>query len=356
MSKYLMLFITILLVGCDGAENKNAAKDAANGYITTVQYDSVLRGTRAFAQCHASTMTSLRGGGFLIAWFAGTEEKNDDVSIWVADGSPGKWSPPRVAAKLRHDAHWNPVLFNTPDGIIYLFFKVGKEIDNWETWVQHSSDDGKTWSKAVELVANDQGGRGPVRNQPIVLSDGSWLAPSSIEHREVWNAFTDRSTDNGISWKKSDTLQIDRSKITGSGIIQPALWESRPGHVHMLLRSSTGRICRSDSEDYGQTWSAVYTTDLPNNNSGIDVAHISGDTIALIYNPVSENWGDRYPISIAVSTDNGTTWPTKFDIEKGSGDDELSYPDLMYNNGYLIACYTWNRKNIAFWKGKMEIK
>jgi predicted neuraminidase len=324
--------------------------------LTQVNSSHLFGDDRPFEQCHASTMINLGNNKYLFAWFAGKREKDDDVGIWMANGEPGKWSAIRLAAKIRNEPHWNPVLFKTSNGRIYLFFKVGKEIDYWETWWQYSDDKGKTWSQPRELVPGDKGGRGPVRNQPIILSDHSWLAPSSIEHNEIWNAFVDRSDDGGLTWEASDTLTIDRTLITGEGVIQPALWESAPGQVHMLLRSSSGNICRSDSKDYGKTWSPVYKTDLPNNNSGIDVAQISGDTIALIYNPVGKNWGDRFPIAIAVSEDNGKTWPLKAQIENGKGEDELSYPDILFENGYLVCCYTWNRKTIAFWKGKLDFK
>lgn len=324
--------------------------------LTEVSRGHVFGNDRPFKQCHASTMIGIGRNKYLVAWFAGNREKDDNVGIWMAEGKPGNWSPVHLAVKIKNVPHWNPVLFRTPGGRIFLFFKVGKEIDDWETWVQHSDDDGKTWSTPHELVKGNHGGRGPVRNQPIILSDHSWLAPASIEHNEVWNAFVDRSQDEGQTWVASDTLTIDRSVIRGEGVIQPALWESSPGNVHMLLRSSCGKICRSDSKDYGRTWSPVYQTELPNNNSGIDVTQISGDTIAVIYNPVNKNWGDRFPITIAVSADNGKTWPFKMNIEGGKGEDELSYPDIFYENGHLVCCYTWNRKSIAFWKGKLSIK
>lgn len=35
-------------------------------------------------------------------------------------------------------------------------------------------------------------------------------------------------------------------------------------------------------------------------------------------------------------------------------DDELSYPAMFYENGHLVACYTWNRQRVAFWKGKWD--
>lgn len=338
------------------ANDSRLAGNSSGMSISTIHYEHVFGNDRPFAQCHASTMINIDSGKYLFAWFAGSYEKNDDVGIWMAEGEPGKWSAPHLAAKIRHEPHWNPVLFKDRGGRIYLFFKVGKEIDYWETWIQHSDDNGKTWSTAAELVPGNKGGRGPVRNQPIILSNGNWLAPASIEHNKVWNAFVDRSEDGGASWTSTDTLTINRKVITGEGIIQPALWESSPGQVHMLARSSSGNICRSDSKDYGKTWSDVYETELPNNNSGIDVTQISGDTIALIYNPVSKNWGDRFPITVAISKDNGKTWPLHIDIEKGRGKAELSYPDILYQDGYLVACYTWNRKSIAFWKGKIEFQ
>jgi predicted neuraminidase len=352
-----------LVVSCVSPSRQNSAaqqppatgtKPAAAISIATVQYEHLFQDDRPFAQCHASTMIGLNNGTYLAAWFAGTREKDDDVGIWMAQGQPGKWSKPYMAVKVRNDPHWNPVLFKAPDGTVYLYFKVGKQIDYWETWVQTSRDQGRTWSQPQELVPGDKGGRGPVRNQPLVLSDGTWLAPASIERNKVWDVFIDRSTDGGKNWQSTGKIPLDRSRITGEGVIQPALWESKPGQVHMLMRSSAGKICRSDSRDYGKTWSPVYPTDLPNNNSGIDVCQLAGDTIAVIFNPVGQNWGKRYPITVAVSVDNGATWPARFDIEQGQDKTELSYPDIFYQDGNLVASYTWNRQRIAFWKGKVS--
>jgi predicted neuraminidase len=62
-------------------------------------------------------------------------------------------------------------------------------------------DHGTTWSEPKELIAGDHGGRGPVKNKNIVLADGTWLAPASLEgpkpggKRRVWRAFVDISHD-----------------------------------------------------------------------------------------------------------------------------------------------------------------
>ncbi len=358
---YLCRAVVLLLMGASyacgpGNSTQEEQKDeTATMSLETQVYEHVFGDDRPFDQCHASTLTSLGDGSYMLAWFAGSHEKHDDVGIWTTKGKPGDWEAPKMTAKIREDAHWNPVLFLDPEGKLHLYFKVGKEIDDWETWVKTSEDKGKTWSEARELVPGDRGGRGPVRNHMLVLSDGTWLAPASVEKNKVWDVIIDRSEDKGKTWEATDKLELDRSKIKGEGVIQPALWESQPGHVHMLMRSSSGKIARSDSKDYGRTWSPIEETDLPNNNSGIDVAQIDGQKIALIYNPVSGNWGKRYPITVAISEDNGKTWPIKYNIEEGEEeDDELSYPAIIYEDGHLVACYTWNRQRIAFWKGKVE--
>lgn len=335
-------------------EKKAEEKSMDNSSVTALAKGFIFGEDRPFAQCHASTILRTKDGKFLVAWFGGTHEKHDDVGIWLSKGEPDNWSAPVEVAKIREDAHWNPVLFQDPSGTITLFFKVGKTIDFWETWYQVSNDQGETWSEAKELVAGDKGGRGPVRNKPIVLSNGTWLAPASNELNKVWNAFVDISEDNGKTWTENEFVKLERDSAFGEGVIQPALWESAPGKVHMLLRSSAGVICRSDSEDYGKTWSPVYKTDLPNPNSGIDVTKLEDNTLVLIFNPDDENWGSRSPISLAVSKDNGKTWESAMELDKGAKEDEFSYPSVISFGDTVAVTYTWKRQRIAFWMGTVK--
>lgn len=302
-----------------------------------------------FAQCHASTIARLSNGSLYAAWFGGTHEKHADVAIWGAVCVNGNWHRPVPLAKVRESAHWNPVLFAAPDGAIHLFFKVGDTIPQWETWHIVSHDDCVTWSDPVELVPGDRGGRGPVKNKPIVLSCGAWLAPASIETETSWDVFVDRSDDGGKTWVASDLLEIDRASNPHWGCIQPTLWESGPGQVHMLIRSSIGVVCRADSSDHGRTWSPIYPTEIPNNNSGLDVALLEDGALALVYNPVSGNWAERSPLSISLSYDNGLTWPRRLDIETEEG--EFSYPAIIPVPGGMAVTYTWKRTCVAFWTG-----
>ncbi|MEC0141615.1 exo-alpha-sialidase, partial [Paenibacillus macerans] len=141
-------------------------------------------------------------------------------------------------------------------------------------------------------------------------------------------------------------IPVSEQSFYGRGVIQPSLWESRPGEVHMLLRSTEGQIYRSDSPDGGLTWSEAYPTGLPNNNSGLDVARLDDGTLVLCSNPVGANWGPRTPLTLDISRDNGLTWRREAVLEDGEG--EYSYPALIVHGGILYLTYTWNRENIAF--------
>jgi predicted neuraminidase len=327
----------------------------------------ILKEKKPFESCHASTLTILPDGNILSAWFGGTKEGADDVAIWGAVRENNSWSEPFKIADEEGLTHWNPVLL-TRDGKVLLFYKVGSKISDWYTRFKISEDSGKTWSDPVELVEGDRGGRGPVRNKVIILSNGTWLAPASTE-RGIWKAFADISNDEGRTWEKSNEICINgleynsldavKSNIPvsdqsfkGIGVIQPTLWESEPGKVHMLLRSTEGFIYRSDSEDFGRTWSNPYPTSLPNNNSGIDIARLNDGTLVLACNPVGINWGPRTPMVLIISCDNGISWSEQFILDDGPG--EFSYPAVIADGKDILLTYTWKRENIAFWKISVE--
>lgn len=310
--------------------------------------------------CHASTVLPLPDGTVICAWFGGTKEGKTDVDIWYSRRDENGWSKPSSVCYNKHIPHWNPVLFLRENGEIMLFFKVGKKIPSWRTFVSISTDGGKTFGTPRELVEGDRsGGRGPVKNKCLRLSDGRVLAPASTENHG-WNCFVDTSFDDGISWTKGKKIQTERTapilnslnSYTSNLIpmIQPTLWESENGKVHMLTRTPVGKAYRSDSDDYGQTWCQAYPTILPNNNSGLDVVKTPDGNLYLISNPVSENWGERSPLTIQKSCDNGVSWETLITLEEEKLDSEFSYPAMVYMNGSLYISYTYERLNVAFWK------
>jgi predicted neuraminidase len=330
-------------------------------------------------------LAQLKDGRIFVAWFAGTRESYPDTAIWMSCLYPDlttlnhgmvTWTIPVVIAKVKDVAHWNPVLFTFEDKM-YMFFKVGELIENWVTY--YMIFENEKWSEPQLLVKTKnqelQHNRGPVRSKPIVLSNSYWIAPSSIEktispamhsldgfsfaRADVdWKAFVDISKNEGKTWKKSNPIDFDRKKYgfkdgQYGGVIQPTLWESTNGNVHMLLRSTAGFIFRSDSTDYGKTWCEAYPTELPNNNSGVDVVKFK-ELLFLVYNPVTGNWAARTPLSLVVSKDNGQTWGKPLNIQEGQG--SFSYPSVAILNDGIGVVYTWNRLSISFVKIKLNFE
>ena len=299
--------------------------------------------------CHASHFLLLPGGRVYCVFFGGSREGADDVRIFGAfREKDGKWSVPVPITEDDGVAHWNPVLFEKKDGTYVLYYKVGKTIPHWKTYYR-TSRDCVTWSQGCELVAgDDSGGRGPVRNKAIYLSDGSILAPTSTEQGE-WQSFFDRSTDDGATWQSSPLLSIapemagKYESVEGHGIIQPTVWEDETG-AHALMRSTEGKIYRTDSTDF-QSWCAPYAIGMPNNNSGIDVARAPDGRLFLACNPIPTG-GVRTPLSIYVSTDNGMSFSLYTHLITMAG--KYAYPALRYADGCLHVSYTWNRKTIAY--------
>lgn len=340
------------------AENQSTEDQSMGHVATPAEFEArvqqaqgrvnyVFGDDRPFVQCHASTIVQTQDGSLCCAWFGGIKEKDPGVAIWMSRFVDGKWLPCTRAAKVNDTAHWNPVLFRDPGRGLYLFFKVGPLIPSWRTYWMRSVDNGVTWSDPIELVPGDEGGRGPVKNKPILLSDGAWLAPASTE-AGAWRCFVDRSEDGGKTWSRSADFDAGTVEPPRKGIIQPTLWESAPGKVHALMRSDGGRVVRADSEDGGRTWKPAYETSLPNNNSGIDVMRLRNGRLLLAYNPVSENWGLRTPLDLAISKDNGTTWKTLAHLEDEEG--EYSYPAIVETSEGVAVSYTWRRERIRCWQ------
>ena len=309
-----------------------------------VSKEFVYSGTESAPECHASTIVKLTSGVKVCAFFAGSKEGKDDVCIYLARCVDNVWQPAKKVTADDGQPHWNPVLFEKKAGELWLFYKVGKPIADWQTYYKVSFDDGATWSTEKELVLGDEtGGRGPVKNKPILTSFGQIFAPASVE-RGPWRCFID--VENNGSWEKRPIPVSENDDQIN--FIQPSLWENPIGSFHALMRTSGGRIYRSDSLDNGATWCTAYPIDIPNNNSGLDCVITSSGVIALVCNPIEKNWGARVPLSLFISTDNGDTFVKALDLETEEGKWEFSYPAIIADGNTLMITYTYKRSGVVY--------
>ena len=290
-----------------------------------------------FEQCHASTLVELPNGDLLAAWFGGLREGDPSVAVWGARRSKSSWSKPRRLAREPGVPCWNPVLFRDRRDRILLFYKYGSSPQTWRG-AYRTSRDGKTWSPPSYLAA---GLLGPIKNKPIILSNGDVLAGSSVETASTWQCWAERSSDQCLTWTRYGPIVVPGVPY---GVIQPTMWEVAPEHVKMLMRSTQqiGFICEATSVDGGRTWGPAKPTTLPNPNSGIDAVKMTDGTVALVYNHTKSG---RSPLNIDFSRDNGISWSPPYVLEDEPG--EYSYPAIIQTrDGMLHVAYTWQRRRI----------
>lgn len=300
-----------------------------------------------FKECHASTIVELSDGQFLASWFGGTRESNPDVAIWTSRFENGQWSKPVEAAngiesEKKRYACWNPVLFKTREGKLFLFYKVGKSPREWWGEMKTSTDDGKTWSKAEKLP---EGMLGPIKNKPVQLANGDILHPTSTESMDakLWHIHLEKSDKDGRNWQK---IPVENGTF---GVIQPSILRYSPAKLQLLARSRQNRVVQTWSEDDGKTWSPLTVTNLPNPNSGTDASTLKNGMQLLVYNPRlrGKNWDNgRNKLVVAVSQD-GLNWKDIYTLEDQPGG-EFSYPAVVQaSDGLVHITYTQDRKNVS---------
>ena len=291
---------------------------------------------RPFAQCHASTLVQLKNGAFLAAWFGGTREGQADVGIWGAERRHGRWSAPRCLAKVRDCAHWNPVLHASDDGCVYLFFKVGERIADWETWVMESDDDGQTWERASGTSAG----------RPGRARAGQKQAPRARRRHVAGRGLAGKRGVGGLCRSQRGprgNLAGPRSHSTRTARSLPATARSNRRFGNRLrgrcicwsAAPAGGSVAVTQRTEGGLGRRSIRRT-CPNNNSGLDLARLHDGTLALVCNPVERT---RTPLSILLSSDNGQTWPRRLDLETADG--EYSYPAIIPTQVGMAITYTW---------------
>ena len=295
-----------------------------------------------FAQCHASTIVEVTPDKFMVAAFGGTSEGKKDVCIWFSTTENGEWSKPvKIADGIINDTLrypcWNPVLFKTREGKLFLFYKVGPSPRTWWGMVRTSANDGKTWTSPERLP---DGILGPIKNKPVQLADGTIISPSSIETKESWRIHIEKSRDSGKTWQ---FIPIDPE--TKLNVIQPAILIHPNNKLQILCRSKNNAIVQAFSEDNGNNWGVLAKTELPNPNSGIDAVTLKNGWYLLVYNPTIQGHDDRAKLNVAISKD-GIKWTDAFILESEEKG-EFSYPAVIQTNDERVhIIYTYNRLNI----------
>ncbi|QHM69825.1 sialidase family protein [Mixta intestinalis] len=356
----------------------------------------------ACPQNHAANLLPLPNGDLLCVWFGGTQEGIADISIYCSRLNKGasRWSEARKLSDDPSRSEQNPVLFLAPDNVLWLLWTAQKS-GNQDTAIvryRQSLDMGNSWGEIGTLLDKP----GTFIRQPIVvLPDGAWLLPvfyCRTQPGEKWVGNDDVSAvkisrDNGRSWQ-------DVAVPDSVGCVHMNIVLLKDGSLLALYRSRwADHIWQSRSTDGGQSWSAPQPTELPNNNSSIQVTALANGDLALVFNAMSAEgaserrtslydeiedeeeeatasvsatqpvthtgrtafWGaPRAPMTLAISKDGGRSWPWQRNLEEGDGycmtnnsqqrlNRELSYPSIKQGlDGKLHIAWTWHRQAIKY--------
>lgn len=301
---------------------------------------------------HPASIAALRNGDLYLVYYGGEGEYAVDTGVFGARLRKGSthWSRP---VRIAHDPFrslGNGVVWQAPDGVVWLFYVV-RWGDTWSTsriQAKVSSDEGRTWSDS--FVVSDHEGM-MVRGRPIVLASGEYLLPVYHETGGDTEVVGADSTSRFLRWEpRARAWQPSGEIRSPKGNIQPAVAEVSPGRLVAYCRrggdyepTTIGYIVRGESSDGGHTWSPGADTAFPNPNSAVDLLRLANGHLVLIYN---DSMTDRSPLTAALSTDGGATWPVRRNVATGPGD--FAYPfAVQARDGRIHLVYTTDERTVV---------
>jgi len=277
----------------------------------------------------SATMVELKDGRLMLAWmeYVGGEAMGHDhapsnIASMVSSDGGYTWRDHRILVENNPgdtNIHY-PCLLRLASGDILFYYLRYHHIAPGEplkssSFLCRSSDEGKTFSAPIMC---DFKGR-PLSQlssgrviMPTMQVLGAWCGPT--DHQIAGCFYSD---DDGRTWKESDNW-VD---LPMRGAMEPHIAELKDGRLLMVMRTQLGAIFKSISADSGVTWSKPQTTGLKAPESMRCLARMpkTGDLLLIwnnsLYDPESDHFGKRTPLTVAISKDDGLRWENVKNIE-----------------------------------------
>ncbi len=210
---------------------------------------------------HPASMTELGNGDLYLVYYGGAGEYARETAVFGSRLKKGttQWTLPKPIARDPFRSVGNGVVWEAPDGLVWLFYVV-RFGETWSTSrveCKISRDHAETWSDA-SMLALEEGMM--VRNRPIALLDGGYLLPLYHETGHDTESVGADSTSLFLkfdpatkSWSKTAPIRSPR------GNIQPAVVQLDQKYLIAYCRrggdydpKTIGHIVRAESHDGGQ--------------------------------------------------------------------------------------------------------
>ena len=308
---------------------------------------------------HPASITQLDNGDLYLAFYGGDGEYAPGTGVFgmrrAAVG--GQWSKPELLARDPMYSVGNPVVWQAPDGLVWLFYVV-RPGATWSTSriaAKISKDGGSTWSDST-IVSWEEGTM--VRSRPIVLRDGAYILPIYHETGYDTEKIGADTTALFLRLDAGATAWTESNRVTARlGVLQPAVVELDDGTLIAYCRrggdydpGDDGTIVRTESRDGGRTWTEGVETEFPNPNAAVDLLRLQDGRLLLVYN---HSMDDRTPLAAAISNDQGQSFERLPDI--ATGDNSFAYPyALQTSDGQVYAVYSSNGRTTLY-LDKLEI-
>lgn len=298
---------------------------------------------------HPASIAELRNGDLYLVYYGGAGEYAVNTGVFGArKPKGGQWSEPALIASDPFRSVGNGVVWQAPDGVVWLFYVVryGKTWSTSRIQAKISRDNARTWSDS--FVVSDKEGM-MVRNKPVVLSTGEILLPVYHEVGDDTESVGAASTSRFLRFDPETRNWTELGAIRSKrGNIQPAVVETGPGHLIAYCRrgggygpTKDGFAVRAESQDAGRTWTEGVDSSFLNPNSALELLKLKNGNLLMIYN---DSTHQRTPLTAALSTDNGKTWPHRRNI--GSDPKQTyAYPFAVQGaDGSIHLVYTSNSR------------
>ena len=303
---------------------------------------------------HGSSVTVTDDGTVLVTWYHGHREKSLDSKILWARLPPDaeEFEHWEVLYDEPERAQGNPVLWiNDQTGDWQLFFITlfGPTWNDGQIKMITSADRGATWSPPAVLREELNW---MVRNKPIRLSNGELLLPCYDEFLYT-PTFLVSGDDFASSWEEIDMFFADPPAVGLIGKIQPTVLERDDNTLVALMRNENEqaeqRAWQFTSSDQGRTWSEASLSAVPNCGNSMEMIELRSGAWIIVFNNSHQR---RFPLSVALSDDQGRTWSAVADIQAECPVERCSfgYPSIAQNpvDETIWVTYTHNRRAIGW--------